>query len=308
MISTTDRLLALALLVVTVAAAALFGTLVSGAFTPSTIGESNRLGADQQRSAERRPFDDHIAVLRSRLGVGPYTFVITPPFVVVGDASKSTVYGMASHTVRWAIDHLQKQFFPKLPEEIFDIWLFANEESYRRHAKKLFDDEPETPFGYFSESDRALVMNIATGGGTLVHELAHVLFAANFPDAPTWFEEGLASLYEQSIELDGNIRGLTNWRLAGLQKAIRNGQLRGLSDLCRMSRAEFYDSDTGYAQARYLLYYAQQSSKLEELFRVMQSGIERDPTGCTQTEKVLGSLAELDPEYQRFVMELTFSG
>jgi hypothetical protein len=64
-------------------------------------------------------------------------------------------------------------------------------------------------------------MNIDTGGGTLVHEIVHPFIAANFPECPSWFNEGLASLYEQSGESRGRIRGRTNWRLAGLQEVIQ---------------------------------------------------------------------------------------
>ena len=46
-------------------------------------------------------------------------------------------------------------------------------------------------------------MNIATGGGTLVHEIVHPFVEANFPGCPTWFNEGLGSLYEQSAERKG---------------------------------------------------------------------------------------------------------
>ena len=67
-------------------------------------------------------------------------------------------------------------------------------------------------------------MNIDTGGGTLVHEIVHPFIAANFPDCPAWFNEGLASLYEQSGEYRGRIWGRTNWRLAGLQEAIQPNQ------------------------------------------------------------------------------------
>ena len=40
------------------------------------------------------------------------------------------------------------------------------------------------------------IMNIATGGGTLVHEIVHPYVEANFPGCPAWFNEGLGSLYE----------------------------------------------------------------------------------------------------------------
>ena len=51
------------------------------------------------------------------------------------------------------------------------------------HALELFGDEPETPYGYFSAEHQALIMNIATGGGTLVHEIVHPFMEANVPEA-----------------------------------------------------------------------------------------------------------------------------
>ena len=68
---------------------------------------------------------------------------------------------------------------------------------YRRLAKKWFDEDDVPHFG-FCRRDGTMLMNISTGGGTLVHELVHALIRPDFPNVPTWFNEGLASLYEQS--------------------------------------------------------------------------------------------------------------
>ena len=74
---------------------------------------------------------------------------------------------------------------------------------------KLFDEEPSTPYGYFVPRERRMVMNIRTGGGTLVHEMVHALMKPDFPDVPTWFDEGLASLLEQCrFRPDGTLEGL----------------------------------------------------------------------------------------------------
>src|SRR5664279_1403049 len=99
-------------------------------------------------------------------------------------------------------------------------------------------------------------MNFATGGGTLVHEIVHPFVEADFPDAPSWLNEGLGSLFEQSAERNGHIIGLTNWRLAGLQKAIRKKGLTTFEALAKTSSSEFYrdHEGTNYAEARYLLY------------------------------------------------------
>ena len=107
-------------------------------------------------------------------------------------------------------------------------------------------------------------MNIATGGGTLVHEIVHPFVAANFPACPSWFNEGLGSLYEQCSERDGRIEGLSNWRLAGLQSAIRAGRLPTFEALTATTDREFYDADPGtnYSQARYLCYWLEQHQLL----------------------------------------------
>ena len=110
-------------------------------------------------------------------------------------------------------------------------------------------------------------MNISTGGGTLVHEIVHPFVAANFPNCPAWFNEGLGSLYEQSGEVEGEIHGFTNWRLPRLQEAIRKGKLASFKTLCHTTDTEFYEKDRGtnYAQARYLCYYLQQKDLLQDL-------------------------------------------
>ncbi len=174
---------------------------------------------------------------------GDFHVVPVPPFVVIGDEPLAQVERRAHGTVEWAFTRLQQEYFPRSPEHTIDIWLFQNADSYRRHSRQLFGIDPSTPFGYFSQPNHALVMNISTGGGTLVHELVHPLMAANFPQCPAWFDEGLASLYEQCGDRDGRIWGYPNWRLRGLQRAIRAGQLARFETLCRTTSREFYDDD-----------------------------------------------------------------
>ena len=62
-----------------------------------------------------------------------------------------------------------------------------------------------------------MIKNIATGGGTLVHEIVHPFMRANFPACPAWFSKGQASLYEQAAEKQGHINGKINWRFKGLE-------------------------------------------------------------------------------------------
>lgn len=248
------------------------------------------------------------ARMRRQLSSGDFAIVIQKPFVVIGDESQKAVQEHADTTVKWAVDHLKRDFFPKDPDDILDIWLFKNEVSYKKHTRLLFGDTPSTPYGYYSPEHKALIMNIGTGGGTLVHELVHPFMEANFPACPPWLNEGLGSLYEQCGEVDGRIHGYTNWRLPGLQNAIKARRVGSFKILTAMDASSFYNDDRGtnYAQARYLCYYLQEKGVLVKFYREFVAKQKTDPTGFQSLKKVLGE-PDMDAfkiKWEKFVMGL----
>ncbi|WP_106094169.1 hypothetical protein [Enhygromyxa salina] len=252
------------------------------------------------------PLAAHIRYLHERFEPRGWTVVAEPPFAVVGDGTRLQVRGHAMTTIRWAVTHLQAAYFERPPAEIITIYLFETGDSYERHARELFGDPPDTPYGYYSPSDRALVMNIGTGGGTLVHEIVHPYMASNFPDCPSWFDEGLASLYEQSAEIDGTIMGLTNWRLPGLQDALRASQVPSFRELCASGRG-FYTADPGsnYAQARYLCYWLQQHGLLRRFYQDFRASVARDPHGYDTLVALVGpDMDAFRSGWEQFVLEL----
>lgn len=254
-------------------------------------------------------YAQHVLALRPMLR-REHTVVIEPPFVVVGDEAPDRVRKRAAGTVRWAVEHLKKDFFAKDPERILTVWLFGRKESYDEAVREHFDRTPSTPYGFYSSEHRALVMNIATGGGTLVHEIVHPFMEANVPGCPAWLNEGLGSLFEQSAERDGHIVGLTNWRLAGLQRALRAGGVPSFSKLLHTSRDAFYDSDPGtnYAQSRYLLYYLQEHGLLRTFWTEYLKDRATDPSGWTALVRVLGEkdMAAFQKRWEAEVLALTF--
>lgn len=257
------------------------------------------------------------AAVRAQLGPG-FTLVRSHPFLVAGDEAPDEVRAHAERTVAWATRLLKKQYFPKDPPQLLTVYLFRDRQSYERHVQKLWGHAPSTPYGYYSETEAALVMNIATGGGTLVHEMVHPFMAANFPEVPSWLNEGMGSLYEQCQGKDGEIRGLTNWRLAGLQKVIRNGRLPSFKTLLSTTSAEFYGEGSGthYAQARYLCYYLQERGLLGKFYRAFHAaahakdGAVRDATGYATLRRILGSEgADMDAferQWKAWALTLTF--
>ncbi len=255
-------------------------------------------------------YEAHLRALRPRLPHAGFHVVIEPPFVVVGDEAPAIVEERAERTIRWAVRLLKKAYFTKNPDHVIDVWLFKDKQSYEKHVKLLFGTTPGTPFGYYSPSDKALVMNISTGGGTLVHEIVHPFVAANFPDCPAWLNEGLGSLYEQCNESAGRIVGLTNWRLSGLQDALRRDKVPSFAELCAMSDHAFYNEDRGtnYAQARYLCYYLQEEGLLRQYYSDFYANRKADPDGYQTLVAILGKpdMAEFATRWSEFVLRLRF--
>jgi hypothetical protein len=254
-------------------------------------------------------FAQHVMVLKKKAPSSDFAIALAPPFVVVGDEPPEVVRRLAAGTVKWAVDKLKADYFRKDPAEIIDVWLFRDKASYEKHTRSIFNDSPSTPFGYYSALHGALIMNIATGGGTLVHEIVHPFVRANFPECPAWFNEGLGSLYEQSEEKAGHIHGRTNWRLAGLQEAIAKGQTVSFETLTCQPDGQFYRSKgPSYAQARYLCYYLQENGLLVKFYHAYVAAQKEDPTGYKTLQKVLGEkdMAAFQKRWEAYVTKLAF--
>ena len=257
---------------------------------------------------EPTDLDRHIAALTKRLPSKDFSIVVQRPFVVIGDEPEPVVKERAEGTIKWAVEKLKQDFFTEDPKDIIDIWLFKDAASYQKHARLLFNDNPSTPYGYYSRSHKALIMNISTGGGTLVHEIVHPFIEANFPSCPPWLNEGLGSLYEQCGEQDGHIHGFVNWRLPGLQKAIKAGEVGSFKDLMAMDVNAFYSDSRGvnYAQSRYLCYYLQQKGLLFTFYKQFHAHQKTDPTGYKTLQSILGErdMSLFQRKWEKYVLNL----
>ena len=244
---------------------------------------------------------------KSRFDAEGMRSVAAAPFVIAGNGSADQLNGYRDHTILAAARALKASYFNKDPQEPILILLFESEGPYRRLAASWFGDNDVPYFGFYRHRERVMVMNVATGTGTLVHELTHALIAPDFPAVPAWFNEGLASLYEQcSLGLD-TITGQVNWRLPALQKAIRAGTLRPLKDL--MNDPKFYRSDLvglNYAQARYLMLYLQESRLLRQYYQQFRDHAADDPTGLKTLQKLVApqSLDEFEKRWRGWVLGL----
>lgn len=232
-------------------------------------------------------------------------YLVAGPFILAGDGTPEQLEEYRDRTVLAAARALEATYFKKGLAEPVVICLFESEGPYKRLAKKWFDQDDVPHFGFYRQADRVMFMNVATGTGTLVHELTHALIAPDFPTVPSWFNEGLASLYEQCSLSGDTITGLPNWRLPALQKAIRDGTLRPLKDL--IEDPDFYRRDLvgiNYAEARYLMLYLQQKKLLRDYYVRFRDSAAADPTGLKSLEAVIApqSLTDFEAEWRKWVL------
>ena len=256
-------------------------------------------------------FAGYLAQVQARVPAG-FTVVPVQPFIVVGNEAPEVVARRANNTVRWAAEKLKQDFFQADPAGAIEVWLLADAKTFQEYSIQIAGYEPDTPYGFWSAEHRALIMNITTGGGTLVHEMVHPFMDEDFPTHPPWINEGMGSLFEQSAERKGHIVGLPNWRLAGLQAAIRAGTLPPFAKLMAMDDAVFYGEDQGtnYAQARYLLLWLQENALLPKYYTSFRAGAATDPTGLATLTALLGEkdLVAFQKRWEAWVLTLVFGG
>ena len=281
----------------------------AGCATPPAKSEPR---ANQAKPEVADRYADHVTALRKRLaqqGLGEIQIRVEEPFVVIGDGTEAKLAEDAA-TVRWAVEHLEADFFVARPTKILDVYLFGDSETYEHGVKLLTGDEPGTPYGFYSRAHGGLFMNIATGGGTLVHEIVHPYVEVDFPDAPPWLNDGLGSLFEQSASREGHIIGLPNWRLPGLQRAIADHRVPTFKTLAHLGDNEFYGEDSGvnYAAARYLLYYLQEHGKLREFYAAARAARAKDPSAYGTLVATLGErdMAAFERRWRDYVARLRF--
>jgi hypothetical protein len=245
--------------------------------------------------------------LSEQLGPG-CRVIVRAPFVIGGDFSDVELAAYYERTIGPAARAMAHAYFQTPPDKPITVLLFSGEQSYNRYAQQLYGDEGISVYGYYKPHLRTLVMNIGTGGGTLVHELTHALIDFDFPRVPAWFNEGLASLHEQChIRPDETgIDGLVNWRLDGLQKALAAGRLRSLASLIGDDDFRGPQETTNYAQARYFCLYLQERGLLEKFYRRFRANQQHDPLGVQAVAQIFPdrNWESLDADFRRWAAEL----
>ena len=114
-------------------------------------------------------------------------------------------------------NYFRRYLFPELNHERFLMLLGDDPYGLMQFTEVIYPDVEyysRAPFmGYYNRRDNLLLATVYGGYGTLLHEMLHAMVYWDFPDAPGWIEESLATLYERSRWDSGRLVPLPNWRL-----------------------------------------------------------------------------------------------
>lgn len=265
-------------------------------------------GADSSAAVQ----SDRCAEMAQWLGrqLGPTArTLVRPPLVLGGDLSAAELERWHDEVLAPAARAMAATYFDTPPDRPVVILLFARETSYREAARRVFGDTEISSYGYYKPHLRTLLVNTARGRSGALHELTHALQAFDFPQAPPWLSEGLASLNEDCRILTDpdRLEGGVNWRLTRLQAALREGRLPSLAELIARDSFNGPDQALCYAQARYFCLYLQRRGLLAEVYhRARDADRKNGGARLSPAELVPGvPPGELETDFRRFAAGLT---
>jgi hypothetical protein len=261
------------------------------------------------RTADR---EARIAEARAELGRGVPTEVVDETFLVVGAPGwTGPPFVQSVALVRNAMSAYYTDRFRRRPDRLITVYLFPSAQPYEAYCKATYAERCLSKYGFYRPDQRRMVMNAGLGLGTLTHELVHPIVEADFPSAPAWINEGIASLFEAPvIPRKGEIHGVKNWRHPRLVAAFGNAKEKTasrLDALFGMSDDTFRndDEDLHYAMARYVCQWLDDQGKLWAFYQAWRDDVVDDPTGARAFERVMGKApASMSDAWAKWVKAL----
>ncbi len=252
--------------------------------------------------------DERTQQARRRFGASTPMRTVAGTFLLVQTGRPSPLFDKAAALLERALPLLFDGRFATHPDRAVTVLCFTDPGAYAAY-RRAESPEALVDLGYYRRATRELAVDLSRGEAflpTLTHEIVHPLLEADFPDAPLWLQEGIASLYEAPVfGTDGAIRGEPrNWRHAELQAALASRAERDgvqLDALFGMS-ARSFRGDPGhtpreraealerlhYALARSVCAWLDEQGKLWPFYRAWRDGVAGDETGGRAFERVMG--------------------
>ena len=231
-------------------------------------------------------------------------------YVIFSDLDENTTYNLIDKDIRHTADAMTKHYVSALPDSVTPVFLFKDYDTYENFAVNTIGLESGdlSPYGFYKISKNVIVIRYVSWKGSTSHEITHSFTRYDFPDMPSWFDEGLASLHEKYIYTDKSMKGGFSWRIVALRRAFRENTYTGIKTMMETNDNELYGKRSSfyYAQSRYLLMYIQQTDLLDKYYKLFRDAYDEDNTGITQLEKTLNKpIEEIDKELVEYINSFT---
>ncbi len=247
---------------------------------------------------------ERIELAKTELGARTRTKIVEGVFVVVGQNDGTAL-------MESAVAAYFNKRFDRRPERAISVYLFSSSQRYEAYCKEQLGEPCISVYGFYRPDLRRIVMNAGLGIGTLTHELVHPIVESDFPKAPTWINEGIASLYEAPvIPRPGEIHGRKNWRYPRLSRALASKKevaTVSVEHLFALSDEQFRgdEEDLNYALARYFCQWLDEKAELWPFYRGWRDGYQADQSGAQAFSKATGmTLEEATPKFTRWLRSL----
>jgi hypothetical protein len=260
---------------------------LSGPATVAAVPASIDVPQEQpyDLSADRTRLEEQA---KENLGSSVRAVIVQESFVLVAAPGWDARALAASQQLTTnAINAYFNHRFAKRPAKAVAVYLFPNAVPYQAFCKAHMGGACLSKYGSYHPDRRWIVMNAGLGLGTLTHELIHPIVETDFPSAPIWINEGIASLFEAPfITGPGEITGTKNWRLPRLMASLATVRFESLFG---MDDGTFRDAseDLHYAQARYICQWLDEKGWLFPFYQRWRDSTD-DPTGEKSFEAVTG--------------------
>jgi hypothetical protein len=249
--------------------------------------------------------DRHSPILPKNMSITKFKY-----FVVFSDLDEKTTYSVIDNDIRQTIDGMVNSYSVRTPDSATAVFLFTDFEDYKNFTLENTDIEEKdlSPYGYYKISQNIIVIRYVEWKGSTKHEISHRFTKADFPDAPSWFDEGLSSLNEKSVYRDGKLYGEFSWRIVALRRAIKEDRYTPLEQMMKTDDTGLYGKRVSYyyAQSRYLLGYLQERDLLEKYYKLFRDTFREDKTGISQLEEILGKpIDDIEKDYYAYITSFT---
>lgn len=227
-------------------------------------------------------------------------------FVIFSELDDKQTAALIENDVNNTSTAMTGNYVQKMPDVVTPIILFNEFDKYKKFVLDNYDiaENDLSPYGFYKISKNVIIIRYVSWKGSILHEITHRFIRSDFPDIPSWFDEGFASLHEKSTFVNGSLRGEFSWRIIPIRRAFENNSYTGLKVLMETNDDELYGQKSPYyyAQSRYLLMMLQEKELLKDFYVLFKNTYSKDETGISQLEKVTKkSLAEIDGEFVEYI-------